>query len=105
MKGGRVEQEKRVVESMVRIYCRGRGHGQGRGRELCGDCRALLEYSLLRLESCPFGEGKPFCSVCRVHCYGSYMRERIIGVMRFAGPRMVFYHPLLALRHLFVRKR
>jgi hypothetical protein len=28
------------------------------------------------------------------------MRERVAEVMRFAGPRMVWRHPLLALAHL-----
>ena len=44
-------------------------------------------------------EGKSFCSNCRVHCYKPDMRQ-IRTVMRFSGPRMVFYHPVMAIRHL-----
>ena len=29
------------------------------------------------------------------------MREKIRAVMRFAGPRMVFHHPVAALRHVY----
>lgn len=29
------------------------------------------------------------------------MRERIRRVMRYSGPRMLLYHPLEYLRHLF----
>ena len=39
-------------------------------------------------------ESKTFCSNCRVHCYCPDMREKIRMVMRFSGPRMLFYHPV-----------
>ena len=28
------------------------------------------------------------------------MRQKIRAVMRFSGPRMIFYHPVMAIRHL-----
>ena len=28
------------------------------------------------------------------------MREKIREVMRFSGPRMLFYHPTVAIRHI-----
>ena len=36
----------------------------------------------------------------RVHCYQPEMREKIRQVMRFAGSRMLLYHPALALWHV-----
>ena len=36
----------------------------------------------------------------RVHCYQTEMREKIRQVMRFSGPRMLLYHPALALWHV-----
>ena len=33
------------------------------------------------------------------------MREKIARVMRFSGPKMVFYHPVIAFRHLAETKR
>lgn len=50
-------------------------------------------------------ETKTFCSNCRVHCYKPAMREKIRQVMRFSGPRMLFYHPMLAIRHVVESKR
>ena len=36
-------------------------------------------------------ETKTFCSNCKVHCYKPEMRKKIRAVMRFSGPRMIFY--------------
>ena len=33
------------------------------------------------------------------------MREKIKEVMRFSGPRMIFFHPVIALNHLIETKR
>lgn len=67
---------------------------------LCPECATLLDYALRRLDSCRFGYGKPSCRKCPVHCYRADMRERIRTVMRWAGPRMIFRHPIAATRHL-----
>ena len=69
-------------------------------RPLCPECAALLDYALRRLDSCRFGNDKPSCRKCPVHCYRADMRERIRTVMRWAGPRMIFSHPMAATRHL-----
>ena len=95
-------REKRVAEEMIRLYCR-RQHGTQGG--LCGECAALLEYSRHRSDCCPFMENKTFCSNCRVHCYKPEMREKIRAVMRFSGPRMLFSHPVMAVRHVVESKR
>ena len=67
---------------------------------LCAECATLLHYATRRLDRCVFGDDKPTCAKCKVHCYSRPMRERIAEVMRFAGPRMVWRHPVLALAHL-----
>lgn len=92
----RIEEEKRVVEQMIRLYCR-RKEGN---RTLCDDCRQLLEYAHARLGRCRFGAAKPTCRQCAVHCYAPGMKRRIGAVMRWAGPRMLLHHPADALRHL-----
>ncbi len=92
----RIEKEKRIIGMMIRLYCR-RKEGN---RELCPDCAALLDYACARLSRCPFGEAKKSCRHCPIHCYSPAMRERIKAVMRFAGPRMILYHPIETLRHL-----
>lgn len=93
------EREKRMVSEMIALWCRAK-HGTRRG-ELCPECAELAAYARLRSDRCPFMEEKTFCSNCRVHCYAPAMRERIRAVMRFAGPRMVFHHPVAVLRHVY----
>jgi hypothetical protein len=93
----RILEEKRTVEAMVGIACRG-WHGPQAG--LCQECSQLLDYAYERLERCPFQENKPSCVDCHVHCYRPPMREKIRAVMRYAGPRMLLRHPILAVRHL-----
>ncbi len=92
------EREKRMVSEMIALYCRKR-HGTRAG-ELCPECAELAEYARLRSDRCPFMETKTFCSNCRVHCYKPEMREKIREVMRFSGPRMIFHHPVAAVRHV-----
>lgn len=48
---------------------------------------------------------KTFCSNCRVHCYKPEMREKIREVMRFSGPRMIWYHPMAAISHVLETKK
>ncbi|MDO4284195.1 MAG: nitrous oxide-stimulated promoter family protein [Eubacteriales bacterium] len=98
-------KEQRVVEEMIRLYCR-KNHSDHSGTgQLCPDCRALSDYARERSEKCPFMEQKTFCANCRVHCYKPEMREKIRTVMRFSGPRMLLYHPGMALWHLICSKR
>ena len=82
---------------MIVMYCRAH---HGGGPVPCGECSPLLEYALRRIEACRFGPSKPVCSRCRAHCYGAEQRGRIRRVMRYAGPRMMLRHPLLAVLHL-----
>lgn len=91
-------REKRTVSRMIRIYCRSK-HGQPEG--LCRECRELEAYAHARLERCPFKEEKPACKDCPVHCYKPQLRQQIQEVMRFAGPRMLWYHPVDAILHLY----
>ena len=94
----RIEQEKKTVRQMVEIYCYGKKHSSSKG--LCEECSALLDYACKRLDHCKFGEQKPTCKICPVHCYKPEMKAKIREVMRYAGPRMIWYHPLTAIRHL-----
>ena len=96
------EREKKVVSLMIRLYCR-KNHGTKEG--LCPECAELDAYARSRSDHCPFMETKTFCNNCKVHCYKPEMRERIKKVMRFSGPRMIFYHPILAVSHLIESKK
>ena len=92
----RLTREWRTMAAMVRRYCQDR-HGPATG--LCPECRGLLEYATLRLDRCRFGAEKPTCANCPVHCYQRDRREQMRAVMRYAGPRMLWQHPILSLRH------
>ena len=96
------EREKRMVGEMIALYCR-KQHGTGQA-QLCEVCTELNEYARQRSEKCPFMENKSFCSNCKVHCYRPEMREKIRAVMRFSGPRMIFYHPVAAIHHVLSTK-
>lgn len=52
-----------------------------------------------------FGEEKPACKQCPVHCYQPAKREEMKQIMRWAGPRMLWRHPILTVRHLIDDKR
>lgn len=87
-----------TVRFMIELYCRSK-HKTPKGK-LCKECEELWEYVKSRRSKCPFGDDKPFCSNCRIHCYKPEMREKIKEVMRYAGPRMIFYDPRLAISHV-----
>lgn len=96
-RGSRFKRERETLQSMIRLACRGR---HGTGEALCDVCSTLEQYALSRLESCRFGDDKPKCSECPVHCYKPAMRQAIREVMRYAGPRMPLRHPVLAVGHV-----
>jgi Nitrous oxide-stimulated promoter len=92
----RLELEWKTLAAMIRCYCRAQHRTVG---GLCEECRGLLDYATIRLERCQFGESKPTCATCPVHCYQRERREQVKRVMRYAGPRMLWEHPVLSLRH------
>jgi len=92
----RLSRELRTIDAMVHCYCRNRHHTTG---GLCDECQGLFDYATLRLDRCRFGSEKPTCANCPVHCYQRERREQIKVVMRYAGPRMLWRHPILSVRH------
>jgi hypothetical protein len=90
-------REQKTVEAMIRIYCREQ-HRTAEG--LCEPCGDLLQYAAKRLERCPYGVDKPTCAKCPIHCYQPAMRRNIRVVMSYAGRRMLYRHPVLAVLHL-----
>jgi hypothetical protein len=96
-------REFKTIAVMLRMYCR--THHGSKDASICCDCIELHDYARRRLERCVFGEAKPTCVKCTVHCYKADMRERVRRVMRWAGPRMLWRHPVLAVRHLIDERR
>ena len=93
--------EKKTLTAMISIYCEA-VHG---GKKLCEECTELRDYALQRINRCVFGQEKPACKNCPVHCYSPKKREEIRTVMRIAGPAMLFKHPVLAILHLIKEKK
>jgi hypothetical protein len=95
-------REQETIDTMMRMYC---AHHHGGGDVLCPDCAELSEYARRRLERCVFGDAKPTCANCVVHCYNATMREKMRVMMRWSGPRMMLRHPILAIRHVLDGRR
>ena len=95
----RLEREQNTIAAMVRIFCHGNDHHVGK-HNLCAECQSLLHYSLQRLEYCTFGDGKPSCRLCPIHCYKPDERRAVRAIMKYSGPRMLLRHPILAFRHI-----
>ena len=102
----RLKRELQTTGAMLRLYCR---HHHGAAPRdaagLCAQCAALHVYARQRLAGCPYGPEKPTCVNCPIHCYGKQQREAMRQVMRYAGPRMLWRHPLLAIAHLIDGRR
>jgi len=94
----KITREKETLLRMIKIFCN-RHHRSD--DELCGDCRDLSEYAMKCLSLCPFGARKPVCGRCPINCFRNDMYAKLITVMRYAGPRMLYKHPVLAVTHLF----
>lgn len=88
-------QEKRkkeidIITLMIHLYC---------SYHSDIDEQELITYASKRIEKCPRIKEKTFCSQCPIHCYEKKMQEKIKKVMRYSGPRMIFHHPILAIKH------
>lgn len=94
-----INYEIATVEKMVHIYCASK-HGSPKG-ELCNACKEMNDYARLRLTKCPFGDEKGACADCKIHCYSPQMREYMRSIMRYSGPRMLIYHPVDFIIHIF----
>lgn len=93
----RQERESVIVQAMIKMYCH---ENHKSGGALCKECSTLSAYAEKRLLSCMYGNIKPVCKHCPVHCYSPGMREQMRLVMSWAGPRMIFRNPLFAILHI-----
>ena len=93
----RLKRERKTIETMIRMYCKDQ-HKLEAG--LCESCSDLLDYANHRLDKCPYGQTKTTCAKCPIHCYKPEMRNQVKAVMRYAGPKMAYKHPIMAFQHL-----
>jgi hypothetical protein len=97
-----LKKERKTIETMIKMYCKNTHYPKD---EICEECLTLLEYANKRLDHCCFGENKPTCEKCPIHCYKPEMREKVRNIMRYAGPRMIYTHPIMGFRHIFKKLR
>ena len=99
---GELAKEFKTIVAMTEIYCRDhhslKSHGSISG--LCAECSQFKNFAEYRLAKCPYGQDKPTCKHCPVHCYQKDMKELARTIMIYSGPRMLLKHPILAIRHL-----
>ena len=111
----RLKRERKTMEVMIRIYCRGQHVDAGRhlktihtgskSIKLCSECECLYNYACERLIACPIRDEKPSCQNCTIHCYKPEMKDNIREVMRYAGPRMFYRCPILFLMHFIDNRK
>lgn len=122
--------EKELFAVMTAMYCRACGHqgtlplssvsGDEEVRQkilaskrlsayrICPDCRALIEEAYRHTARCPHSLYKTFCHECPTPCYRPDQLERIVPVMKMAGPGLIRRHPYLAgrfVKNLWAAKR
>ncbi|MGX7025946.1 nitrous oxide-stimulated promoter family protein [Vagococcus hydrophili] len=92
--GPKISFEKKTVSAMIEIYY----------KQFSDEAHQLEEedvanYAMARLNYCRFGEDKPTCKVCPVHCYKKSYKDKMQQIMRYSGPRMLIYHPVMSVEH------
>ncbi|MBF0105614.1 MAG: nitrous oxide-stimulated promoter family protein [Deltaproteobacteria bacterium] len=102
----RLYREIKTIGAMVTIYCKDKHRGCWQpGCRICDECQAIINYATHRTLKCPLKKDKPACRYCTIHCYEENYRRRVREIMSYAGPRMLWRHPLLALLHLWDEHR
>jgi len=99
---GQLGVEYKTISAMVNIYCKAHHNSTSIP---CRECQSFLLYANDKLDRCPYGENKPTCNKCPIHCYKSAERSQAKKIMLYAGPRMLIWHPILAIKHLLGEKR
>jgi hypothetical protein len=103
----RMHREQATMERMIALYC-SREHAETDDRDhdgLCRACADLRDFARRRLSKCPYQEEKPTCAHCPIHCYKPDRRRQMKDVMRIAGPRMLWRHPIFTIRHMIDGRR
>ena len=91
--------EKDTIRKMIMMYCNAKHNPENNG--CCSECLSLLDYAEQRIDKCVYGDNKPVCSKCTVHCYKPEMREKIKEIMQYSGPKMLFKSPILSIRYMY----
>lgn len=90
--------DKLIINEMIAIYCKSKHSYKD---ALCPQCQEVKNYAVKRLEQCRYGEQKPTCRICPVHCYNPDMQAKMREIMRYSGVRMLILHPLYSIKHFY----
>ena len=90
-------REQDSISKMIAIYC---NKHHNLSQSLCDDCINISEYAAKCISLCPYGPDKPVCGKCPSNCFRGDMYGKMVKIMRFAGPRMLYKHPFLTARHI-----
>jgi len=104
------KDEQHTVYVMIQIYCRGNHKDRNVTHQkgfMCDECKDLAQYAMSRSAKCPYiAKGtKTFCNCCKTPCYKPEYREKIRKVMRYSGPRIIFYFPGKLVAHFINTKK
>ncbi len=100
----KAEKKIKLVTKMIGMYCK-KHHVQEMKGQLCDDCGALLDYTSTRTRKCRNLENGTFCAHCTTPCYAPDKRGKMRQVMKFSGPRLIFYHPVWVMKHILEDRR
>ncbi len=98
----KIAEEVEVIKLMTQIYCKGKHTDREKNDELCQECQDFVNYAIKRLSCCPFGEEKPVCKKCKIHCFQKDWKAKAKEVMAYSGPRLIFKRPGLIFSHLLM---
>ncbi len=91
----KIYKESEVVNLMIDLYYKNKVN-----KDKVEEKEDLKKYCEFRLSKCPFKDNKLFCSNCKIHCYDKTHQDLIKKVMRYSGPRMMIYHPIVTIKHI-----
>ena len=92
---GHLDEEFKTLVIMTTLYCN--KHHKG---SLCDTCQNFIKHAQIKLDRCVYGQDKPACKACPIHCYKPEMRQYAKVVMQYAGPHMILRHPILTIKHI-----
>lgn len=92
----KIEKDKKTLYFMIDLYCQKKHKSTV---EACDECADIYQYASKKLDLCKFGDDKPNCKKCTIHCYNKATRSRIREIMRFSGPRIIFHRPYQYIRY------
>ncbi|KAE8178363.1 nitrous oxide-stimulated promoter family protein [Photobacterium carnosum] len=102
---GQLNDEFRTITAMIDLYCLKHHQINNNKFQRCDDCEQFRIYVKQRLDRCPYGEDKPSCKRCPIHCYKPQQKIKSQTIMRYSGPKMLIKHPIMAIKHLIKDKR